>query len=91
MNVKEAVSAAKQYIQELFADETITNLGLEEVEFNESMKEWQVTIGFSRPWDRLGGLSGLATYPNQMRSYKVVRISNETKSIISVKNRETVQ
>lgn len=91
MDVKEAVGAAKRYIQELFADEGITNIGLEEVEFDEPTGEWQVTIGFSRPWDKLGGLAGLASYPNQLRSYKVVRISDETGKIISVKNRETSQ
>jgi hypothetical protein len=51
MNVTEAVAAAKKYIGELFAQEGISNLGLEEIEFDEHAGEWRVTVGFSRPWD----------------------------------------
>lgn len=50
MDVKEAVQTAKKYIAELFTEETITNVGLEEVEFNDTSNNWEVTIGFSRPW-----------------------------------------
>lgn len=88
MNVKEAVGAAKRHIQELFADEAITNLGLEEVEFDEASDEWRITIGFSRPWDAIGGLAGLASSPNPRRSYKIVRISDGTGNVVAVKNRE---
>ena len=51
MDVKEAVAYAKRYVLELFADENVTNIGLEEVEFDDRVNEWCVTIGFSRPWD----------------------------------------
>ena len=50
MDVKEAVQTAKNYIAELFTDETIADVGLEEVEFNDASNNWEVTIGFSRPW-----------------------------------------
>ena len=36
MNVKEAVRAANKYIIELFADEEVQDLGLEEVVFDET-------------------------------------------------------
>jgi hypothetical protein len=32
MDTKEAIAAAKQYIKNIYADEQVTNLGLEEVE-----------------------------------------------------------
>lgn len=88
MDVKEAVAAAKTYVGELFAQEGISNLGLEEVEFDEQGREWRVTVGFSRPWDMVGGWAALAQgQPNPRRSYKIVRISDTTGTVISVTNR----
>ncbi len=40
MDVKEAVALAKQHILELFADERLSNIGLEEVEFDKEAGEW---------------------------------------------------
>ncbi|WP_367874130.1 hypothetical protein [Luteolibacter sp. Populi] len=85
MNVKEAVKLAMQYVADLFEEEKIENLGLEEVEFDEPENAWHVTIGFSRPWDRLSGISLRNTLS---RSYKVVAINDGTAKILSVKNRE---
>lgn len=90
MDVKEAVAAAKKYVGELFAQEGITNLGLEEVEFDEQAREWRVTVGFSRPWDTVSGWAALAAQPpqtNPRRSYKIVRISDTTGEAVSVRNR----
>jgi hypothetical protein len=56
MDVKEAVATAKKYVGELFTQEGITNLGLEEIEFDEQAGEWRVTVGFSRPGIRWEGL-----------------------------------
>ena len=60
MNVKEAVQAANRYITELFADEGVQDLGLEEVVFHESTQVWKITMGFL---SSLGttGLGGLGT------------------------------
>jgi hypothetical protein len=87
MDVKEAVATAKKYVGELFAQEGITNLGLEEVEFNEQAGEWRVTVGFSRPWDGVGIFASVAQ-PNPRRSYKVVRISDGTGTVTSVRDRD---
>ena len=88
MDVKEAVATAKKYVGELFTQEGITNLGLEEIEFDEQAGEWRVTVGFSRPWDSVGGFASLAERINPRRSYKVVRISDKTGAVVSVKNRD---
>jgi hypothetical protein len=91
MDVKEAVAAAKKFIAELFAQENITRLGLEEVEFDEQEGEWRVTVGFSRPWDAAASaLLSITQQANPPRSYKVVRISDSTGAALSVKNREGV-
>ena len=84
MNAKEAVSAAKFFIQDMFADEQIEDLGLEEVEYEEIANFWYVTVGFSRPWDK-NALTDMQR-TGLRRSYKVVTISDNTGEVISVKN-----
>jgi hypothetical protein len=92
MDVKEAVELAKRHVFELFANEAIINLGLEEVEFDDTDGVWIVTIGFSRPWDRVSGgvgLTALVQAQTVNRSYKVIRIQDLSRRVLSVKNRET--
>ena len=52
MDVKEAVRTAKDYLTDLFVDEEVVNIGLEEVVFDDATNRWSITIGFSRPWDQ---------------------------------------
>ena len=82
MDVKQAVVIAKQHIAELFAEEEILNMGLEEVELDEE-GFWRITIGFSRPWNRNVGsvLSG-----ENSRSYKIVVLSDKGGDVLSVKD-----
>ena len=94
MLVKEAVSLAKRYVQEVFSDENIDNISLEEVEFDEKSQSWSITVGFSRPWEGAPGtvaaqLAATGMMPRR-RDYKVVRLSDPDKKMISVKNRELV-
>lgn len=82
MGPKEAVAVAKQHVFDLFADEGIDRVGLEEIEKRGSC--WEVTIGFTRPWDQsigivLSGSSG--------RAFKVLLVSEENGAVLSVKDR----
>jgi hypothetical protein len=90
LDVKEAVLKAKKYAAEIFADEGITNLGLEEVVFDAGT--WRITVGFSRAWDKPTGPSGIATIgqiiAGPTRTYKVIEIRDSTEQIVAVKNRE---
>jgi hypothetical protein len=88
MEVKEAISLAKQYVRDVFSEETITNIGLEELEFDDDKDIWSITLGFSRPWQSQYTASALAALASPRRDYKVVTISDKTKKVISVKNRE---
>lgn len=91
MNVKEAVQIATAYVADVFAAETITNIGLEEVTFDSMAKEWVVTVGFSRPWDypKPNGLSILAAANLQpSRVYKTIRLNDHAGEVLSIKNRE---
>jgi len=93
MDVKEAIAAAKKYVNEIYADEQVTNLGLEEVEHSLGASNWVITLAFSRPWntprtraqevlENLGAVSSLK------RSYKVITMSDDG-TVLSMKNRAT--
>jgi len=98
LSVKEAVAFAREYVRDLYGDEDIRYVGLEEVRFDDTKEEWLVTIGFSRPWDEErvarpavgaggfgGGRFGIVPIPRQ---YKMVRISDSRREVLSVTNRE---
>ena len=85
MNVKEASRAAKAYINDLFADEQLLNVGLEEVISRGPY--WEITIGFSRSWDRKGPLVSALAESRSERSYKVIRINAETGHVESLMDR----
>ncbi len=94
MDVKEAVQTAKAHIADLYADESIQHVGLEEVTFDNEFDAWKVTIGFFREWDkRSKPSSGLAVRVSgetpdwKRRAFKVVRIDNETGEIRSMTHR----
>lgn len=82
MDVKEAVRLAKAHVTDLFGPEGITNLGLEEVEYDDTREQWRITLGFSRPWNQRLLTTGME------RVYKFIVLNKEGKPL-SVKNRET--
>lgn len=90
LSVKSVVQKAISHAGELFANEGISNLGLEEVDYDSENRVWIVTVGFSRSWDSpLGALSTVIRQnsgigPN--RSFKIIRISDADGEILSVKN-----
>ena len=87
MDVKQAVRTAKEHVVELFADEPIENVGLEEVEFDELNQVWAITIGFSRfRGDRSDDNVIVRALRNQ-RDFKIVRIEDETGRVQSLKHR----
>ena len=86
MDVKQAVQAAKSHVAEIFADESIENVGLEEVEFDELNRIWAITVGFSRVWGRPGNLIR-ALNGDTARTSKIVRIEDESGRVQSVKHR----
>lgn len=92
MDVKVAVRVAKEYISTIYSDEGIENIGLEEVKFDDSRNQWNVTIGFSRPWDRVGNFAtslGRAIGPAdwRRRSFKVVEIDDKSARVVAVTHR----
>ena len=90
MNVHEAVSKAKKFTMEVFAEEKIADLGLEEVVRDDEQGLWRITLGFSRPWNEARTALSMLTGESQMRrSYKVVTIKDASSEIVSLTNRDT--
>ncbi len=87
MDVKEAVGTAKAHVAELFSDEQIENLGLEEVEFDAPANSWRITIGFSRPWDKGNNLTASLREGRLRRSYKLLLIDDKTGRVDSLTDR----
>jgi hypothetical protein len=94
MEVKDAVTIAKRWVQDILADEDVQNVGLEEVVYDRDEKVWDVTIGFSRRWNspKEGQLSGLAaalavTQPALKRAYRIVAVSDVDGKVLSMTRR----
>jgi hypothetical protein len=90
MGVKDAIAKAKAYICDIYADEQVTALTLEEVEHDPSTGAWIVTIGFPRPWSSprtivQEALENTAAVTILKRANKVVTMS-EDGTVISMKN-----
>ena len=49
IDVKSAVQAARKHADELFADQALQNLLLEEVIFEEDRQLWLITLGYDLP------------------------------------------
>ena len=80
MDAKDAIKTAKDYVKDVLSDEGITNVGLEEIEFDPSSGEWHLTVGFSRPWNTPRTraqevLENLGAFSTLQRSIKVVTIA----------------
>ncbi len=90
--VKTAVSNAMQFIRELYADEQIKDVLLEEVEFSEPADQWLITIGFMRNKIKDKSSSSIADLilPERetIRKYKIVHIDAQSGEPISMKIRE---
>ena len=90
--VKTAVSNAMQFIRELYTDEQIKDVLLEEVEFSEPADQWLITIGFMRNKIKDKSSSSIADLilPERetIRKYKIVHIDAQSGKPISMKIRE---
>lgn len=80
MDLKEAVAVAKQRVCDLFAEDAPRNLRLEEFIYDDHLGVWSLTIGFTRA----GGPRAAA---EPARGYKVVRVLQADKSVLSVTDR----
>lgn len=91
MGAKDAVRAAKEHIADLFQDEGVMDVGLEELVYRDGdLGVWEITIGFRRVWkgpDPVGNPLAVLSGRTSPRTYKIVRISDEGE-VLSLKHRQ---
>ena len=87
----EIISKAKHWLAKQYVDETIKDIGLEEVRFENG--NWYITIGFQRKRaiQRITVLDLAVSpeYSKYEKALKVVSISDKTGEIISMRDRFT--
>jgi hypothetical protein len=94
LDVKEAARLAKQYIADIYSDEPISGIGLEEVKRNPD-SHWLITVGFFREFKdaKDQGVTKQTFLMRQKRQYKQVEIDDSTLStgprVVAVHNFET--
>ena len=86
MDVKEAAQMSREYVADLFGDEGISEVRLEEVVIDDGTGDWCITIGFDRPWENTRGSLGERLGLRGERAYKVVRM-NQDRRVKSVTDR----
>ena len=91
VDVKEAIRRAKTQVADLLEGEAYSQLGLEEVKYDDRNNEWVITLGLNRPWNvekQSGGgaLFGApsSTTSRQLRTYKKVHIDGRTGEFVSM-------
>jgi hypothetical protein len=82
MDLKEAVAIAKREVGERFTPAP-QSLRLEEYLYDDHLGVWSLTIGFALP----GRMPGAADTAPPGRCYKIVRVAQADKSILSVRDR----
>jgi hypothetical protein len=78
LGLQEAVERATEVLRELYPNESLNQLLLEEIERGgPADRYWNVTLGFARPGS-LAGMTTVVTSSPQSRAYKRIRINAET-------------
>lgn len=86
MEVKAAIERAKEYVRDLFAPDGAFNFGLEEVRYDDHDGTWEITIGFSRGWDRPGVLETAIGTNKPTRTFKTVEIRDKDEKVLGVRH-----
>jgi hypothetical protein len=90
MDVKQAIATARDYLRDIYADEQIFDIDLEEVEHRQQQAAWLITLAFSRPWKTPRTraqevLEHLGAGSAQRRTSKVITVS-EDGTVLAMKN-----
>lgn len=90
LDVKTAVRIAKGAAGEFYEEEDISDLLLEEVEFDEMQHQWLITLGFNTPnRNPMKGLAATLSPDRQfLRKYKVFNVDDDTATVKSMKIRD---
>lgn len=88
IDIKSAVQAARKHALELFEPESLPNLALEEITFDESQGQWLVTLGFDSPHKITRKTNGSNLFPTveeqTQREYKRFHIDATDGHLVSM-------
>jgi hypothetical protein len=91
IDVKQAVSAASEYLSQLYPSAKLHDVFLEEVALSDDERHWYVTIGFARPIPSpnatLAAMDAAMGRQNYERVYKLFEIDSDTGQVRSMKIR----
>jgi hypothetical protein len=85
VDVKEAATPALHYLKELYSEEKLENIRLEEVWLSEDERYWYVTIGYDSP---LPAQDPLAVLRPPAREYKLFKVRTEDGRVVKMKVRQ---
>lgn len=90
LTVREAVEAAERWVRDLYAEEDLNHLRLEEVTLSNDERLWEITLGWAEPAIRQNPLSAAFSSNLQVlpRVYKTLQVDAETGKVKSMKIRE---
>jgi hypothetical protein len=90
IDVKKAVSAARNYLQSLEIEigAPLKDLLLEEVELTDDREFWLITLGFNHQVQLPENPLGINLSPREERKYKIIKVNAETGEVKSMKIRE---
>ncbi len=90
MEMREAIAFAKGAVVDAFQGEDIAQVRLEEIELKENVQEWHITFGLYRPAvnARFNALGAFMSDAQFKKSYRVVRLANDTGRLLSIRIRE---
>ena len=84
MLVEDAIASAKTFFQKVFAQEQISQVRLEEVEYDETDHVWLVTLSAVQPWSLTDRCTTMVDKLGLQRSYKTVKIDDGGSRLPSV-------
>ena len=85
LDAKEVVQRAREHFHNLFAEEDISDVGLEEVKLDYESDTWEITIGFHRILNN--GTEASSTEGIAKRCYKTICIDYESGRFQGIKDR----
>ena len=83
MDLQKALGVARQQIEKAYAADAPRDIRLEGFLYDDHLMVWSLTIGFTLS-DRTGEVPAPA---GQARNYKIVRVSETDKSVLSIADR----
>ncbi len=86
IDVKQAVASAEQSLQDLYADRTLSDIALEEVELSDDERYWLITLGFA---DLSRDTTSVVNpFGSRRRIYKSFKVDAATGKVLAMKIRE---